>query len=69
VYRPQGALEAANLEGGVNFVAPITDAIAPGYSSVIKRPMDLGTVAARLDDGRYADSGSDSLATHPIPFF
>ncbi len=65
MYRPQVALAAANTEGGVNFAAPITEEIAPGYAKLIKRPMDLGTVSARLDAGNYAEPGSNpSPPTH-----
>ena len=35
------------------FLSPVTDEIAPDYSSVISHPMDLGTVAERLDDHYY----------------
>jgi len=33
------------------FTNPVTDEIAPGYHSVIKRPMDLSTIKKNLDNG------------------
>lgn len=35
---------------------------APGYRRVVRRPMDLGTVAARLQDGGYTTTGVISYA-------
>lgn len=41
------SLEA--IDGKTKFFAtPVTEAIAPGYSKVIARPMDLGTVKAKI---------------------
>ena len=36
------------------FSFPVTNAIAPEYSSVIKRPMDLSKVRGKLAGGDYA---------------
>ena len=33
------------------FSAPVSDKEAPNYRDVVRRPMDLGTVKARLADG------------------
>ena len=35
------------------FSAPVSDADAPGYSSVVSRPMDLGTIKGRLQRKKY----------------
>ena len=35
------------------FGAPVTEDVAPGYSSVVRRPMDLGTMRAVLGRGEY----------------
>lgn len=35
------------------FGAPVTEAVAPGYSMLIKRPMDLGTITSKLDKRLY----------------
>jgi hypothetical protein len=57
------ALAASALErvmatkAGSWFAVAVTDAIAPGYSAVIRHPMDLGTVAARCRAGLYPDLG------------
>lgn len=48
------------LEDAVYFLEPVTEDIAPGYSLVIKQPMDLGTAAERLTAGDYA--GPEGLA-------
>lgn len=37
------------------FLEPVTDDIAPGYSDVIDRPMDLATIRTTLVAGDYAD--------------
>ena len=36
------------------FAAPVTDAIAPGYSNAIKRPMDLATMQAKVNASAYS---------------
>ena len=36
------------------FAEPVTDDIAPGYSSIIKQPMDLLTMASKLDNNQYS---------------
>lgn len=37
----------------VLFSAPVSDADAPGYSRVVSRPMDLGTIKGRLQRKQY----------------
>ena len=37
----------------VLFSAPVSDADAPGYSKIVRRPMDLGTVKGRLQRKQY----------------
>ena len=36
------------------FLSPVDEKYAPGYLTVIKRPMDLGTLKTNLDKGVYA---------------
>lgn len=36
------------------FAWPVTDHIAPGYSSIISQPMDFSTMKQRIDNGVYA---------------
>lgn len=36
------------------FGAPVSDADAPGYSAVVERPMDLGTLRDGLERREYA---------------
>lgn len=43
------------------FAEPVTDAIAPGYSNVIKKPMDLATMQAKI--GASAYSSLDALSS------
>lgn len=39
-----------------NFFAwPVTDNIAPGYSTIISNPMDLSTMRQKVDDNEYVD--------------
>lgn len=35
------------------FAFPVTDAIAPGYSSIIKHPMDFSTMKDRIKNNEY----------------
>ena len=49
------------LKVAVNFAVPVREEWAPGYHSVITHPMDLGTVAARLAAGQYADAGEPAV--------
>ena len=35
------------------FAEPVTDSIAPGYSSIIKHPMDLTTMSSKLENNMY----------------
>ena len=39
------------------FCSPVTDAVAPGYSSVVSNPMDLGMVQRRLQERAYNTAG------------
>ena len=45
------------LKVALNFAVPVREEWAPGYHLVIQHPMDLGTVAARLAAGQYANAG------------
>jgi len=47
VWRNASHHRYANL-----FTHPVTDEIAPGYSVVIKRPMDLKSIKSRVDNGQ-----------------
>lgn len=35
------------------FAWPVTDDIAPGYSTIISRPMDFSTIRQKIDDNEY----------------
>ena len=35
------------------FAWPVTDSIAPGYSSIIKNPMDFSTMKQKIEDNLY----------------
>nr|CAH8822840.1 unnamed protein product [Trichobilharzia regenti] len=44
------------------FANPVTDDIAVGYSEVISKPMDLGTICSRLRSRAYYRSAAEYLA-------
>ena len=48
----------ARSAAGAPFAAPVDAALAPGYEQVVKCPMDLSTIAARLRAGTYASLGA-----------
>lgn len=48
----------AKGESGWPFAVPVTDDVAPGYSTEISRPMDLGSVATSLKLGAYVTLGT-----------
>jgi hypothetical protein len=56
----------ARSKVGAPFSAPVSEQDVPGYRSVIRRPMDLGTIAQRLETGFYASIGA-LKPTHSIP--
>jgi len=35
------------------FLSPVTEAVAPGYFSVIKQPMDISTIRSKIKRGMY----------------
>ena len=35
------------------FGEPVTDDIAPNYSTIIKHPMDLATMATKIESNQY----------------
>ncbi|KAH9502628.1 Bromodomain containing protein 7 [Bulinus truncatus] len=37
------------------FAFPVTDSIAPGYSSIIHHPMDFSTIAAKIESNEYSN--------------
>ncbi|XP_071092331.1 bromodomain-containing protein 7-like [Haliotis cracherodii] len=47
----QKKLQGKDLNGF--FAYPVTDAIAPGYSSIISYPMDFSTILTKIEDDEY----------------
>ena len=39
------------------FGKPVDEEVVPGYSAVVTKPMDFGTIVERLKDGQYEDLG------------
>lgn len=35
------------------FLQPVDASKVPGYTDIVKTPMDLGTMSAKVDKGRY----------------
>ena len=46
---------------GNDFLDPVDDAVAPGYSQIIARPMCFRDVEARLEEGAYDDAGANGV--------
>ena len=40
------------------FAHPVTDKIAPGYSTMIRHPMDFSTIKSKVDRLEYEDRDS-----------
>ena len=36
------------------FVSPVSDTFAPGYSKIIKEPMDFSTIREMIEDGKFS---------------
>jgi Bromodomain len=47
-----------NHEHGEPFASPVTDEVAPGYSDVVKKPMDLSKILAQVRAGGYSNAAS-----------
>lgn len=52
----QRALERKDMQSF--FAAPVTDSLAPGYSSIIDKPMDFSTMREKNDSGLYSELGA-----------
>lgn len=60
-----------SLPEAAPFGAPVSDADAPGYSAVVARPMDLGTLRDGLERREYAhpaDAYADVRQVRPVTF-
>lgn len=53
----------AKSDAGAIFAAPVTLDDAPDYFDIVKKPMDLGTIAAQLQAGAYSNAGMVLLCT------
>jgi hypothetical protein len=64
-------LQVMKFPEAVPFSAPVTDKQAPGYSTIVQHPMDLGAIRDKLDARAYvhpADAYADvRQVSHPSP--
>lgn len=51
----------AKMKNGDIFAVPVTDDVAPNYSSIIQRPMDLSTLVEGITKNKY-----QTLSTTPV---
>ena len=49
---------------GATFAHPVSADLAPDYTDVIKRPMDLGTIVENIHASKYTSLGAE-LAVLP----
>ena len=52
--------EVTQSKHGAPFAAPVSKEAVPGYHTVIRQPMDLGTVAGKLQQRAYPSVGERS---------
>ena len=45
------------------FSVPVTDDVAPGYSSIIDTPMDFSTIAQKIRDDKYSGMAAFKVST------
>ncbi len=50
--------KVACSKSGVPFSAPVSEQDVPGYRAIVKKPMDLGTIAQHLENGHYRSLGA-----------
>lgn len=53
--------EVSHLPEAIDFLAPVTDAIAPGYSRVIREPIAIADITRNINTGKYS-SADDFLS-------
>lgn len=51
------------------FAFPVTDAIAPGYSMIIKHPMDFGTMKEKIVSNEYKSITEFKVTGHLLYLF
>ena len=44
---------------GATFAHPVSADLAPDYSDIIKRPMDLGTIVENIHASKYSSLGAE----------
>ena len=49
------------------FLQPVDPAQVPGYSDVIKHPMDLGTMSVKVEKGKYRTLEEFAVSVDPWP--
>lgn len=50
------------------FLKPVDASQVPGYTDVVKRPMDLGTMSMKVERGKYRSLEDFAVRRHWLPF-
>lgn len=51
------------------FAEPVTDDIAPGYSTIIQSPMDLTNMASKVEGNQYSSVMEFKVCTYCISVY
>lgn len=51
------------------FAFPVNDIIAPGYSSIIQKPMDFSTINGKVEDEEYTSTNEYKVSLYRTDFY